>query len=73
MNRSLAKQIDDLRRQIEHHNYAYYIEAAPAISDRESDRLLQRLGELERQYPDLITPESPTQRVGGHPGAALTR
>jgi DNA ligase (NAD+) len=67
MSRSAALEIDGLRRQIEHHNYLYYIEAAPEISDLEYDRLVQRLQDLEGQHPDLVTPDSPTQRVGGQP------
>jgi DNA ligase (NAD+) len=64
---SVQKQIEDLRRQIDYHNYKYYVEACPEISDLEFDRLMQRLIELERQHPELITPDSPTQRVGGEP------
>ena len=67
MAHSVRKEIDDLRRQIEHHNYKYYVEATPEISDREFDRLLKRLQALEHRHPDLITPDSPTQRVGGQP------
>jgi DNA ligase (NAD+) len=65
--RSVGKQIEELRQQIEHHNYKYYVEAAPEISDREFDRLMQRLQELEKAHPELVTPDSPTQRVGGQP------
>jgi DNA ligase (NAD+) len=67
MGRSARKQIEELRKQIEYHNYRYYVEAAPEISDREFDRLLQRLRDLEEQHPELVTPDSPTQRVGGQP------
>ncbi len=67
MARSVRQEIEDLRRQIEHHNYLYYVEAAPEIGDREFDRLLQRLKDLEEQHPELVTPDSPTQRVGGQP------
>jgi DNA ligase (NAD+) len=67
MTRSVRKEIEELRRQIERHNYLYYVEAAPEISDREFDRLLQRLRDLEEKHPELITPDSPTQRVGGQP------
>lgn len=62
-----AKRIDELRRQIRRHNHLYYVEARPQISDYEFDRLLDELSELERAYPDLVTAESPTQRVGGEP------
>ena len=61
-----AKQrIDELRAEIERHNRLYYIDAAPEISDREYDQLLQSLEDLEQQFPELASPTSPTQRVGG--------
>ncbi|MGQ9497095.1 MAG: NAD-dependent DNA ligase LigA [Desulfotomaculales bacterium] len=61
------KRVEELRRQIEHHNYLYYVLDAPVISDAEFDALVRELEALERQFPELITPESPTQRVGGRP------
>ena len=61
------KRIDALRREIREHDRLYYVLAAPAISDREYDRLYKELRDLEAQFPQLITPESPTQRVGGEP------
>jgi DNA ligase (NAD+) len=64
---SVRKQIEELRKQIEYHNYKYYVEAAPEISDREFDHLMQKLQELEKAHPELITADSPTQRVGGQP------
>jgi DNA ligase (NAD+) len=62
---TLARRIQDLREQIHVHDWNYYHLARPTISDREYDRLMQELIDLERQHPDLITPDSPTQRVGG--------
>lgn len=62
-----AKRIDQLRTEIRKHDHAYYVLAKPAISDREYDKLLAELKELEDANPDLITPDSPTQRVGGAP------
>jgi DNA ligase (NAD+) len=56
-----------LRREIEHHNYRYYILDDPEIPDSEWDRLLQELQGLEQRYPELVTPDSPTQRVGATP------
>ncbi|QEL19777.1 NAD-dependent DNA ligase LigA [Limnoglobus roseus] len=56
-----------LRQTIDHHNHKYYVDAAPEISDREFDKLLQELIDLEKQHPELVTPDSPTQRVGGQP------
>lgn len=56
-----------LRDEIEHHNYVYYVLDNPEISDQAFDRLMRELIELERQFPELISPDSPTQRVGGKP------
>jgi DNA ligase (NAD+) len=64
---SPAQRAAELRRLIDHHNYKYYVEAKPEISDREFDRLLEELKQIEAKYPELITPDSPTQRVGGQP------
>ena len=60
----IAAEIQRLREEIEAHNYAYYILSAPTISDYDFDQLLKRLEQLEAEHPDLITPDSPTQRVG---------
>jgi DNA ligase (NAD+) len=66
MNRADAqKRIADLRQQIRRHDYLYYVEAKPEISDRDYDKLYAGLKKLEEQFPDLVTPDSPTQRVGG--------
>ena len=62
-----AKQMEQLRDEIRRHDRLYYEEAAPIISDREYDRLYKELVDLEAQFPDLATPDSPTQRVGGKP------
>jgi DNA ligase (NAD+) len=62
-----ADRAAELRKEIDHHNHLYYVEAAPVISDREFDRLLQELIDLEKKHPELVTPDSPTQRVGGAP------
>jgi DNA ligase (NAD+) len=63
----IEREIARLRTELNRHNYLYYVEARPEISDREFDRMLSRLTELEAQHPELITPDSPTQRVGGQP------
>lgn len=60
-------QIEQLRREINHHNYLYYVLDSPEISDEEYDRLFRKLMDLEAQFPDLITPDSPTMRVGAPP------
>ncbi len=61
------REIQRLREQIRYHDYKYYVEAQPEISDLEYDRLVQRLRELEAQFPELVTPDSPTQRIGDQP------
>ncbi|MCJ7751918.1 MAG: NAD-dependent DNA ligase LigA [Armatimonadetes bacterium] len=58
---------EELRRQINYHNHRYYVLDSPEISDAEYDALFRQLQDLEEQYPDLITPDSPTQRVGAKP------
>ncbi|MDR7089359.1 NAD-dependent DNA ligase LigA [Cellvibrio fibrivorans] len=63
----VAKEIADLRKQLQYHNYRYYALDDPQITDAEYDRLMQRLRELEAQYPESVTPDSPTQRVGATP------
>ena len=62
-----AERIEELRREIRRHDRLYYIEARPELTDREYDRLLDELKDLEARHPDLIAPDSPTQRVGGEP------
>ncbi|HEV8607389.1 MAG TPA: NAD-dependent DNA ligase LigA [Tepidisphaeraceae bacterium] len=65
MGQSAEQRIAKLREEINHHNYLYYSESRPQISDREFDRLLAELIELEKAHPELTTPDSPSQRVGG--------
>src|SRR6266513_3651950 len=68
MTRADAQQrISELREQIHHHDYLYYTEARPEVSDAEYDALMRELRELEAAFPDLVTPDSPTQRVAGQP------
>jgi DNA ligase (NAD+) len=62
-----AQQIDRLRLEIRRHEELYYVQAAPEISDAEFDALMNELKALEQQHPELLTPDSPTQRVGGRP------
>ncbi len=61
------EQAEKLRKAIDLHNYQYYVLDSPVVSDAEYDRLMRELEGLETQYPDLVTPESPTQRVGAKP------
>jgi DNA ligase (NAD+) len=67
--RKAAERAAELRAAIDEHNYHYYVEDAPAISDEEYDGLFHELEGLEREYPGLATPDSPTQRVGAAPAA----
>ncbi len=62
-----SRSAAELRRQIDHHNYLYYVEAKPEVSDKEFDRLLRELENLEAEHPELAAPDSPTRRVGGQP------
>jgi DNA ligase (NAD+) len=62
-----AREIEKLRDEIRHHDELYYVNDSPEISDRDYDLLLQKLQQLEEANPELITPDSPTQRVGGRP------
>jgi len=68
---AVRSRIKELRREIDHHDYHYYVLDAPRIPDAEYDRLLRELQDLEARFPELITPESPTQRVGGEPLAGF--
>ena len=61
------QRISELREQIHHHDYLYYAQARPEISDAEYDALMRELREVEAAFPDLVTPDSPTQRVAGQP------
>ena len=60
-------RIEDLREQVRYHNRRYHIEDAPEVSDAEYDALVNELESLEAEHPELVTPDSPTQRVGGEP------
>src|SRR6201987_1344743 len=61
------KKIEALREKIRHHEYQYFVLDTPEISDQEFDKLTKQLKDLEAEHPELITPDSPTQRVGGKP------
>ena len=63
----IEKEILELRREIEKHNYQYHVIDDPLVSDADYDRLFRRLVELERQYPEFASPDSPTQKVGAPP------
>src|SRR3954470_9052808 len=63
----IRREVEDLRQQLRRHEHLYYVLDQPAVTDAEYDALMRRLAELERAHPDLLTPDSPTQRVGGKP------
>ena len=67
MSAALEKKIESLREKIRHHEYLYYVQDNPAITDAEFDALMNELKRLEAEHPELITSDSPTQRVGGKP------
>jgi DNA ligase (NAD+) len=66
-NKDIGKKIEALREKIRHHEYLYYVVDNPEISDAEFDQLMRDLKDLEAEHPELVTPDSPTQRVGGKP------
>jgi DNA ligase (NAD+) len=69
----IIKELSNLRQKIRYHNHRYYVLDDPEISDAEYDRIFQRMLELEHQYPELVTPDSPSQRVGAEPLEAFTQ
>lgn len=70
--RDIKKKIDELKSVIRRHDRLYYVQNAPEISDGEYDRMYRQLKDLEAEYPDLVTPDSPTQRVGGGPAKGFS-
>lgn len=70
---AVEQQLEKLREEIRRHEDLYYIQDDPEISDAEYDALIEKLQALEQQYPDLITPDSPTQRVGGKPAEGFAQ
>ncbi|MGD0922427.1 MAG: NAD-dependent DNA ligase LigA [Terriglobia bacterium] len=73
MTKSLEKEIKKLRDDIRYHEHRYYVLNDPEISDFEFDKLMRRLQDLEREHPELVTSDSPTQRVGGQPAAEFPK
>src|SRR5579859_2207062 len=67
MKAKLVDEVEELRETLRRHEHLYYVLDQPEISDAEYDSLMNRLRDLESQHPELITPDSPTQRVGGKP------
>lgn len=73
MAKNIEKEIAELREKIRYHEHRYYVLDDPEISDFEFDKLIERLKEQELKHPELVTPDSPTQRVGGAPAAELPK
>jgi DNA ligase (NAD+) len=71
--RNIQKEIEKLREEIRYHEHRYYVLNDPEISDYEFDKLMRRLQDLEREHTELVTPDSPTQRVGGQPAAEFPK
>jgi DNA ligase (NAD+) len=71
--KNIEKEIAELREKIRYHEHRYYVLDDPEISDFEFDKLMERLKELELAHPELVTPDSPTQRVGGAPAAEFPK
>src|SRR3990167_9382283 len=70
---NIKSQIDKLRDKLNHHNYRYYVLDDPEISDAQYDRFFRELQALEKEHPEFIHPDSPTQRVGGAALSAFTQ
>ena len=67
VSESIRREVESLRKEIEYHNYRYYVLDSPEISDAEYDQMMRRLEKTEREYPEIYDPNSPTQRVGAPP------
>src|SRR5437764_9311771 len=70
---ALAERVRELREQLRHHGYRYYVLDDPEIEDDAYDALLDELRAIEAEHPELVTPDSPTQRVGGEPVSELVK
>ncbi|RYL93403.1 NAD-dependent DNA ligase LigA [Sporolactobacillus sp. THM7-4] len=73
MDENLLARVRALRKQLNQYSYEYYVEDNPSVPDSEYDRLMQELLAIEAEHPELVTPDSPTQRVGGEPLKAFTK
>src|SRR5215475_9220500 len=71
--RDIGTKLEDLRDRIRHHEYRYFVLDSPEISDFDFDKLVEQLKKLEAEHPHLITPDSPTQRVGGKPREGVVK
>ena len=73
VDNNVARQVAELREQINHHNHRYYVLDDPVASDAEYDLLMRELRSFETEHPELVTPESPTQRVGAAPASGFSQ
>ncbi len=64
---TVEQELQELRDELRHHEYLYYVEDAPELTDAQYDVLVNKLKKLEAEHPELVTPDSPSQRVGGKP------
>ena len=71
MTADIARRLEELRREVRRHSHLYHVLDEPEITDPQYDALYLELARLESEHPELVTPDSPTQRVGGEPGAIL--
>ena len=69
----VEREIEKLREEIRYHEHRYYVLSDPEISDVKFDEMVYRLQEMEKEHPELVTPDSPTQRVGGQPAEEFTK
>ena len=68
-----ARRVAELHKELNYHNHRYYVMDDPVIGDDEYDRMFQELRQLEEQYPELVTPDSPTHRIGGEPAEGFVQ
>ena len=71
--RDIARKIEKLREELRHHEHLYYVLDKPEVSDAEYDALMNELKRLEAAHPELVKPDSPTQRVGGKPAEGFKK
>ena len=72
-DQSVSQRVVELRQELNHHNHRYYVMDNPVISDYEYDQMFQELKRLEEEYPELVTPDSPTHRIGGEPAEGFVQ
>jgi len=71
-NRNVIDRLHSLKAELNRHNYLYFVADSPEIGDAEYDALLRELRGIEEEHPELVTPDSPTQRVGAEPAEGFT-